>query len=1048
MKKLLTYGADKIKRLALFVLSAAIALLAMPFGLFASARHADAQVTTAEANGSGGDVNRSAVLSDVTLTVNYYRSAGDYSGWDLWTWAVGGQGTAAEFTDVTIDGKAWKTTTVTYPTITPDDSNRAIGVIPRKGGDSWTEQTGDIYITADLIVDNAVTIYLVDKNETIFNSAEDALANKITSAYFFEFAKLHIETSKPITDKSVFKLKDSANTVYLTVDCSAEANSSYIGKTYANFDLTDFDLQFSETYTMYDEPSGDFDKEINFAKADVNKYRLYDTAQFAEKFNYTGKLGAEYSAEKTVFTVWSPAASAISVKLYDAGEGGEATQTVAMTRGDKGEYTASVSGNLNGKYYTYAVTMGNTTREVVDPYARSAGRDGKRGMILDLNATNPDGWANQANPTLASYSNAVIYEAQLRDLTIHESSGVTKANRGKFLGLTETGTKNSYGQSTALDYIKELGVTEVHFQPLFDFASVSENFNEATYDKAGEYNWGYDPLNYNVPEGSYSSDPADGAKRVNEMKQMVMALHNAGIQVVMDVVYNHVSNAQSSNFEALMPGYYFRTTDDGGFFNGSGCGNETASDRYMFGRFMIDSVKYWTEEYKIDGFRFDLMALHDIDTMNSLYDELAAINPDVMVYGEGWTGGTSGLSTIYQASKANASKMPNIAVFNDDVRDGLKGSVFTAADTGYASGKPSTETVIYIGATGSTSALSSKYRKQLGASAFASNPTQSINYVSCHDNTVLWDKLNVSVNADKETLKAMDRLAMAAVLTSQGPSFFLAGDEMLRSKPTTETNDFDNRPGAYLTDPNYYFSDNSYKSPDSVNAINWNLLNENSDMVEFYKQLIAIKKTFPQFSLTTTEQIKRCVTINDDNIVDRVAAYVVKDPTSDNYAVVMFNANDTAMSVAVPNGSYKVHVNGNRANATEALSTFTGSEFTVGARSCVIMVGTPSADSVKNWSATATQFKPANSNALALGLGIGIPAAVLIAGGVVFGVLYSKKKKGGKADDGAANSGKEGEGDKPDDGKDNAAPTEKAEDAPLSETPSDDAPTDGKTDGE
>ncbi len=1011
MKTLTNLGAS-VKRLALLVLSAAIALLAMPFGLFASARHADAQATTAEANGVGGGVNRSATYSDVKLTVNYYRTAGDYNGWDLWTWAIGSEGKAVEFTDTTIDGKAWKTATTTYATITPDDSNNAIGVIPRMGGSSWTDQTGNIYITADMIVDNAVTIYLVDKNETIFNTAEDALANKITSAYFFEFAKLHIETSKPITDKSVFKLKDSAGNVYKTVDCAAEENSGFIGKTYANIELADFELQFSETYTMYDEPNGDFDKEINFAKADVNKYRLYDTEQFAERFNYTGKLGAEYSAEKTVFTVWSPAASAISVKIYDAGEGGEAVQTVAMTRGDKGEYTVGVNGDLNGKYYTYAVSMGSTTREVVDPYARSAGRDGKRGMILDLAATNPDGWANQTNPTLASYSGAVIYEAQLRDLTIHESSGVTKANRGKFLGLTETGTKNSHGQSTALDYIKDLGVTEVHFQPLFDFASVSENFNEATYDKAGEYNWGYDPLNYNVPEGSYSSDPADGAKRVNEMKQMVMALHNAGIQVVMDVVYNHVSNAQTSNFEALMPGYYFRTTDDGSFYNGSGCGNETASNRYMFGRFMIDSVKYWTEEYKIDGFRFDLMALHDINTMNELYDELAAINPDVMVYGEGWTGGTSGLNAIDQASKANASKMPNIAVFNDDVRDGLKGSVFTAADTGYVSGKPSTETVIYVGATGSTSALPSKYRKQLGASAFASNPTQSINYVSCHDNTVLWDKLNVSVNADKETLKAMDRLAIASVLTSQGPAFFLAGDEMLRSKPTTETNDFDNRPNAYLTDPTYFFSDNSYKSPDSVNAINWNWLNENADMVEFYKQLIAIKKTFPQFQLTTTEQVKRCVTISDDNILDRVAAYVVKDPQSDNYAVVIFNANDSAMSVAVPNGSYKVHVNGSKANAADALSTFTGSEFTVGARSCVIMVGTPSADSVKNWSATASAFKEKSGNGLALGLGIGIPAAVLVAGGAVFGVMFAKKKKNGKTSD--DNEGKDDkDGDKP-----------------------------------
>ncbi len=1008
MKKNIRLKSYKFIRWALLALAAVFVFMTLPFGAFALR---SARAETKPQKLDDGVLGRAAALENVTLTVNYYRTDGVYKDWDLWVWAIGANGSGVKLNREMVGEKIWATAEIVFESITPDDSNRIIGVIPRKGGDSWTEQTGNIYITADMVVDNAVTIYLVDKDETIYESSEDALANKFTSAGFKTFDSVLIETSQIITASSVIKIKDTSGTVYKTFDCSKD--SALVGKRVATLVLdSDFELDFSKTYIICDEPADGFDMEINFSQNTINKYKLYDNAEFAQKFHYDGALGAEYSKEKTVFTVWSPAASAISVKIYDAGEGGEAVQTVAMARGGKGEWKTDIVGDLNGKYYTYAVTMDGSVVEVVDPYARSAGRDGKRGMILDLAATNPDGWANQANPTLDSYSNAVIYEAQLRDLTIHESSGVTKANRGKFLGLTETGTKNSHGQSTALDYIKELGVTEVHFQPLFDFASVSESFNEATYDKAGEYNWGYDPLNYNVPEGSYSSDPADGAKRVNEMKQMVMALHNAGIQVVMDVVYNHVSNAQTSNFEALMPGYYFRTTDDGSFYNGSGCGNETASNRYMFGRFMIDSVKYWTEEYKIDGFRFDLMALHDIDTMNALYDELAAINPDVIVYGEGWDAGSNGLDSSKQANQANAAQMPNIAVFNDVIRDGLKGSVFTAADTGYVSGKPSTETVIYVGATGSTSALPSKYRKQLGASAFASNPTQSINYVSCHDNTVLWDKLNVSVNADKETLKAMDRLAIASVLTSQGPAFFLAGDEMLRSKPTTETNDFDNRPNAYLTDPTYFFSDNSYKSPDSVNAINWNWLNENADMVEFYKQLIAIKKTFPQFQLTTTEQVKRCVTISDDNILDRVAAYVVKDPQSDNYAVVIFNANDSAMSVAVPNGSYNVHVNGSKANASDALSAFTGSEFTVGARSCVIMVGTPSADSVKNWSATASAFQEKSGNGLALGLGIGIPAAVLVAGGAVFGVMFAKKKKNGKTSD--DNEGKDDkDGDKP-----------------------------------
>lgn len=980
MKKSVKCKSRAFIRWVMLVVAAVFVFVNLQFGVFASRNNAFAETDSQNADDKAAP--RAAELSNITLTVNYYRTDGAYKDWDLWVWAIGEDGKGVNLTREMVGEKIWSTAEIVFKSVTPDESDRIIGVIPRKGGSSWTDQTGNIYITADMVEDNAVTIYLVDKDETIYKSAEEALSNKFTSAVFKTFDSVLIETSQVITAASVIKIKDAGGTVYKTFDCSVD--SALVGKRVATLVLdSDFELDFAKTYIICDEPADEFDMEINFSQSVINKSKLYGNAEFAAKFHYDGPLGAAYSAEKTVFTVWSPAASAVGVKLYDKGEGGEATRTVPMMRGDKGIYTVEISGDLNGKYYTYAVTMDGTTVEIVDPYARSAGRDGKRGMILDLAATDPEGWADQADPTLASYSDAVIYEAQLRDLTIHESSGVSKANRGKFLGLTETGTKNSYGQSTALDHLKDLGVTQVHFQPLFDFASVKEDFGEATYDKAGEYNWGYDPLNYNVPEGSYSSDPSDGAKRVNEMKQMVMALHNAGIQVVMDVVYNHVSNAQDSNFEALMPGYYFRTNDNGGFLNGSGCGNETASDRYMFGRFMIDSVKYWAEEYKIDGFRFDLMGLHDIDTMNSIYNELAKINPDVIIYGEGWDGGSNGLDSSKQAKQANASQMPNIAVFNDVVRDGLKGSVFSMADTGFVSGKKNADSAIYAGAQG-------------GTKNFAANPTQSVNYAACHDNSLLWDKLNASVNADSATLKAMNRLSAAAVLTSQGISFFPAGEEMLRSKPTEKVNGYDNRSTPYLTDPEYYFSDNSYKSPDSVNAVRWDLLNENADTVEFYKGLIKIKRTWKQFRLKTKAEIDACVTIKDPNMADGVAVYAVKDPDSDEYAVVIFNANDAARAVAVPDGSYEVYVNNNKASATP-LSSFGGSQFTVSARSAVVMKGRISGDSLTNWAYGASEVKQNNNNALAIGLGIGIPAAVLIAGGIVFGVLYAKKKKGGKS---------------------------------------------------
>ncbi|MDE7107089.1 MAG: type I pullulanase, partial [Clostridiales bacterium] len=346
-------------------------------------------------------------------------------------------------------------------------------------------------------------------------------------------------------------------------------------------------------------------------------------------------------------------------------------------------------------------------------------------------------------------------------------------------------SEDNGNKKTPLDYIKELGVTEVHILPMFDFATVKETFNEAEFDGENQYNWGYDPLNYNVPEGSYSSDPANGAVRVKELKQMVMALHEAGIRVIMDVVYNHVSNAGNSNFEALLPDYFFRTDNTGKRTNGSGCGNDTASERYMFRKFMVESVNYWADEYKLDGFRFDLMGLHDTVTMNEIYDTLYEKNHDIMVYGEGWKMGTMvETKEMKAANMYNAALMPNIAFFNDVTRDALKGGGFGAPMSmrGYSEGSKN-DPAVYIGAVGATANSDAGYRV-IGKSSFATNPTQNINYVSCHDNTTLWDKINAcSLSDDVATMKAMNRIAATAVLTSQGPTFFLAGEEMLRSKP-------------------------------------------------------------------------------------------------------------------------------------------------------------------------------------------------------------------------------------------------------------------------
>ena len=925
------------KRTAVFLVAAIMAFFAMPLGCGDGV--------------GGGTTTPSGPTEDNTpipdgsarVTVNYYRPDGNYTDWDMWLWGSS-DGVGAAFNGKkTLGGVEWVTASadIAYEAGVGDN---AIGFIVRKGGDAWSGKDidGDRYVPETEIKNQRVTLYLISGVETAYYSEEDALAGleqstkrKISEARFTSFTRVYIITSKEITNKSFFKVKDAEGNIVASYDCSATENSTVVGRKALSIKLDDGkELDVTKSYTVVDEPAS-FDDEANFLECKVMKSTAYGEARFDELYGYTGTLGAEYSAAQTKFTVWSPYATAMKLNIYAAGEGGTA-ESYDMTAGEKGTWTYTLTGDQNGKYYTYTVINGTAKDEVVDPYARSGGKNGKRGMILDLDKTDPTGWTTQSNPMLGSNAEAVIWEAQLRDVTIHESSNVTAANRGKFLGLTESAATNG-GKSTPLDYLKELGITQVHFQPLFDFASVDESFKTATYNKDGEYNWGYDPLNYNMPEGSYSSDPADGTKRVNEMKQMIMALHNAGIQVVMDVVYNHVSNAQSSNFEKLMPGYYFRMTNEGGFYNGSGCGNETASDHSMFRKFMIDSVLYWTREYNIDGFRFDLMALHDIDTMNAIYDELKKVNPDVIVYGEGWTGGTSGLSTSKQALLANAKKMPDIAFFNDSVRDGLKGSVFDMLDTGFISGKAKSDSAVYVGAKG-------------GIDKFAS-PLQNINYTACHDNSLLWDKLNASVEDTKANIMAMNRLAATAIFTGQGISFIPAGEELMRSKPTTKTNNYDNRPNVYKTDENYYFADNSYKSPDSVNAIDWSLLDndDNKAMLAFYKELIAIKKTFKQFRLTTAAQVGECVIADVDTAADGVAVFAVKDPESDEYVIVILNNGKAAKTVTLPDGTYGVYVNGDKAKAAEPLSTFTGSSVEVGAYSAVVVKATLTSAAVSAW---------------------------------------------------------------------------------------------------
>ena len=414
--------------------------------------------------------------------------------------------------------------------------------------------------------------------------------------------------------------------------------------------------------------------------------------QFDSYPDYTGDdLGLHYSPGKSSFRIWAPTASKAQLLLYNDGIGGTVTQTIDMQKSQSGTWVASVKKELKGKFYAFRVQVNSKwLQEVPDPYAKSVGVNGKRAMVVDLKETNPEDWSADKSPVLKNPTDAIIYELHVRDASIAANSGIK--NKGKFLGLTEKGTTNQEGLSTGLDHLKELGVTHIHLLPFYDFYSVDESKPEKL-----QYNWGYDPLNYNVPEGSYSTNANDGVTRIKELKELVKTFHQNGLSVVMDVVYNHTMLTEDSYFNQLVPGYYYRQTADGKFSNATACGNETASERPMMRKFMLESLKYWVKEYHVDGFRFDLMGVHDIATMNLIARELRKIKPDILLYGEGWTAGASPLPDSLRALKKYAYKLDNIAVFSDDIRDGIKGSVFGHEENGFASGRPGMEESIKFG---------------------------------------------------------------------------------------------------------------------------------------------------------------------------------------------------------------------------------------------------------------------------------------------------------------------------------------------------------------
>lgn len=592
---------------------------------------------------------------------------------------------------------------------------------------------------------------------------------------------------------------------------------------------------------------------------------------------YTGNdLGIVYSPGKTTFRIWSPTASEAELRLYHNGTGNFLAGTYPMIKSKNGTWAITVYTDQKSKFYTFRVKIkGKWSEEVPDPYAKAVGVNGKRAVVLDLQETNPRGWEKDRSPLFKNKTDAIIYELHVRDASISSTSGIK--NKGKFLGLTETGTRNPDGLTTGLDHIKELGITHVHLLPCYDFNSIDETKPDA------KYNWGYDPLNYNVPEGSYSSNPYDGVTRIKEFKELIKTFHENGLRVVMDVVYNHTALTEASNFNQLVPGYYYRQTKDGKFSNATACGNETASERPMFRKFMLESMKYWVQEYHIDGFRVDLMGVHDIETMNLISRELHKIKPDILLYGEGWTAGASPLADSLRALKINAHKLDRIAVFSDDIRDGIKGSVFEHEDRGFASGKKGMEESIKFGITGGCHHPQIDYSKiNYSKNPYVAAPFHTITYCECHDNHVLWDKLKISVqNSRAESRESMHKLALSIVLTSQGISFLHAGTEFLRTKKEVE---------------------NSYESPDSINAIDWSLKTKNRKVAEYIQALIKLRKDHPAFRMISAKDIAANIRFIE-NMPENVIGYSIDgNAVNDSWKkiIVFFNGSDKPKEVSLP----------------------------------------------------------------------------------------------------------------------------------------------------
>lgn len=623
----------------------------------------------------------------------------------------------------------------------------------------------------------------------------------------------------------------------------------------------------------------------------------FNNIDFSTYPNYEGDdLGVLWSPEKTVIKIWAPTAKIIELRLYKDGKTGESFHKTNLQAVGNGVWTAVLKGDYEGKFYTFKINDGEWLEETPDIYTPCVGVNGLRGMIFNPKKTNPENWETDKGPEFSDFTEAIIYETHVRDFSISENSGME--NKGKYLAFTEQETKTKNGVSTGLAHLTELGITHVHLLPVNDFVTVDE---EKPFEK---YNWGYDPQHFNALEGSYSSNPFDGAFRIKEFKKLVQALHSSGIGVILDVVYNHTFFAKESVFNQTVPGYFYRQKADGSFSNASGCGNELATERFMVRKYIVDSLKYWAKEFHIDGFRLDLMGIYDVETIKKIREELDKILPGLFFYGEGWAADQSPMPEYSRAVKNNVSQLPGVAAFNDDFRDAIRGNHGMKKSKGFVSGLDLREEAVKFGIVAATNHPQIVYDYvETSKKSWAAEPNQCVNYVSCHDNYTLWDKLQFSLSkVSDEEMRKMMKLAGALILTSQGVPFLHAGVDFCRTKDG---------------------NGNSYKSPDSVNQIDWERKEKYIDVFEYYKNLIQLRKNHPALRMKSAELIRNHLNFCTQYQLGVVSYCIEAEKVGDSWKkiIVIFNGRRESVSIPLPEGNYRIVAKGNKIENSDSMET-------------------------------------------------------------------------------------------------------------------------------